>query len=87
MTLHSMRHDMIDLINILPEKELYTAFRFLEFLAGTRVKETDPLLQALRSVPYDDEPLSDEQIRNAESGRQRCMSGKGIPLEEIEIAD
>lgn len=68
------------LVDTLPEAELEAATLLLEHLHGRKV---DPLLLALYSAPWDDEPLTDEEIAAIEEGREDIRHGRTVPMEEI----
>src|SRR6202046_867663 len=43
----------------------------------------DPLARTLASAPYDDEPVSAEEAREAEAAKTSLARGEGIPHEEV----
>jgi hypothetical protein len=43
----------------------------------------DPLAHALANAPYDDEPVSEEETRDAEARKASLTRGEGIPHEEV----
>jgi hypothetical protein len=43
----------------------------------------DPLARTLASAPYDDEPVSAEEAREAEAAKASLARGEGIPHEEV----
>jgi hypothetical protein len=43
----------------------------------------DPLAHTLASAPYDDEPVSEEEARDAEARKASLARGEGIPHEEV----
>ena len=49
------------------------ANRFLECLAG---KACDALMQAFPDVPEDDEPVTEEDLRDIEEGRKAVAEGR-----------
>ena len=44
------------------------------------------LLLKLYSAPWDDEPLTPEEIAAIEESRQEIARGKGIPMDEVKRA-
>lgn len=68
------------LVDELPDSDLRTATRFLEFL---RIVERDPVLQALLEAPEDDEPTTDEEDEGAEEAKQEYVAGKARAWEEV----
>lgn len=69
-----------ELVDQLLDKELPIAVCFLEFLQEI----DDPLLRQLRSAPYDDEPLTEEESAAIREGAEQFARGEGIPLEKVE---
>jgi hypothetical protein len=68
------------LVDELPEGEISTAERFLEYVRNVGC---DSVLQGFMQAPMDDEPLTAEEdgaIREAEAELAR---GEGIPWEEV----
>ena len=43
----------------------------------------DPLARTLASAPYDDEPVSAEEAREAEAAKASQARGEGIPHEKV----
>jgi hypothetical protein len=70
------------LIDRIPEGEVHTAERFLEYLASS----DDPLLRALMNAPADDEPLSDADREALEEGRRALEKGDVESHEELRKA-
>jgi predicted transcriptional regulator len=70
------------LIDRIPEDEVHTAERFLEYLASSE----DPLLRALMNAPEDDEPLSDADREALEEGRRALEAGDVVSHEELRKA-
>lgn len=59
------------LVDVLPDEEVHTALRFVEFL---KVLPEDPVTRALRLAADDDEPVMDDDlaaIREAEKAFER----------------
>jgi len=71
---------LYQLIDELPEAELHTAERFLQYL---RDKARDPLLRAFMEAPEDDEPLTEEDLRAIAEAEEELARGEGIPWEEV----
>jgi hypothetical protein len=65
--------------------ELIDRMAPMQVTAVVRLMEVmvDPFLQALANAPIDDEPVSEEEEREAELARQEFDRGEGIPNEEI----
>jgi hypothetical protein len=67
------------LIDQIPEGEVHTAERFLEYLTTA----DDPVLRALMNAPEADEPLSDEDREALEEGRRALAEGDVVTDEEL----
>ena len=67
------------LIDEIPEGEVHTAERFLEYLTTA----DDPVLRALMNAPEDDEPVTDEDREALEEGRAALAAGDVITDEEL----
>lgn len=82
-TIKEKLHRIIDLM---PDNEIPAVQRFVEFIME---KVNDPMLLTLALAPIDDEPLTEEEIKESEEGWQEYIEGKGIPWEEVreELAD
>jgi predicted transcriptional regulator len=72
-------HELVDRI---PEGEVHTAERFLEYLASS----DDPLLRALMNAPEMNEPLSDADREALEEGRRALEAGDVVSHEELRKA-
>ncbi len=77
MTVKERLHRLVD---ELPESELHTAERFLEYV---RVASLDPIMQALMAAPEDDEPTTPEENLGAQEAWQEYLRGEARPLEEV----
>lgn len=67
------------LIEKLPERDVHTALRFLEYLESTG---SDPVLSALDKAPVDDEPLSAEDVQALEEAEEDRRQGRVVSHEE-----
>ncbi len=76
MTIKDELHRLVD---ELPQKELYGAKRFLEYLRNMG----DPLLQALMEAPEDDEPTTPEEDKGADEAWQEYLRGEARPWEDV----
>jgi hypothetical protein len=67
------------LIEQLPDSQIETAVRFLEFML------LDPVARAVATAPPDDEPVTEEDRRCYRDGQAwfRQRGGKGIPMEDV----
>jgi predicted transcriptional regulator len=73
-----LREDLHRLVDDLAEKDLVPAKRYLAYLWNTR----DPLRQCLMEAPYDDEPLSEEDIAALDEAWEDVRAGRLVPHEE-----
>ena len=76
----TIKEDLHRVVDELPERELHTALRFLEYLRDVC---RDPLLRALMEAPEDDEPLSLEEAQGADEAWQEYLRGEARPWEEV----
>ena len=67
------------LIDQLPESELVAAHRYLCYLRD----EGDPVLQTFFNAPLDDEPLTEEDIKAIEEGKEDIKAGRVHTLEQV----
>ncbi len=67
------KKELYRLIDVLPEGEIETARRFLEFLITQ-----DTAVYALISAPFDDEPSSKEEDSEAKNAWDEHLKGKSV---------
>ncbi len=75
MTGRAALHQLIEWI---PESELQTAERFLEYL-----RDRDPLLRALWHAPIDDEPETEEERDAVREAEEAIARGEVYSWEEV----
>ena len=68
-----------ELIERLPDSQLATAVRFLEFML------LDPVARAVATAPPDDEPVTEQDRLRLHNGQAwfRQHGGKGVPMEDV----
>ncbi len=71
------REALHELIDRIPEKEILTAQRFLEYLASSAA------FRATLSAPADDEPVTSEDAAAIERARADLRAGKVVSHEEV----
>jgi predicted transcriptional regulator len=77
----SIREQLHELVDELPENQLAAAARYLEHL---RAAEPRPSLEeVLANAPYDDEPLTDEELAAIDEGFADIAAGRVISDEEL----
>jgi hypothetical protein len=76
------KHHAHELIERLPDSQIATAIRFLEFML------LDPVARAVATAPTDDEPVTEQDRQRLHAGQAwfAQRGGKGIPIEEV-LAD
>ena len=79
MTTAESRTKLHELIESLPSEDVPTALRVLEALSSS----SDPVPLALRDVPIDDEPETEEERAAVAEARREIEEGKGIPHDEV----
>ncbi len=72
------RRRLHDLVDELPPGEVRSASRYLQFLRDM----TDPVLQAIRAAPEDEEPVTEEDMQAIEEGDRDARAGRLIPQGE-----
>ncbi len=75
----SLREAVRRLVDELPEAELQSARRFLEYLRNLG----DPVYRAFLEAPLDDEPLTPEEEAAIREGQAEYRAGKARPWEEV----
>ena len=73
------REELRHLVDDLPDSELDTARRFLQYLRDT----ADPVLRAFLDAPEEDEPETDEERAAVAEAREDFEAGRVVPLEEV----
>jgi hypothetical protein len=68
-----------DLIDQLPDRELYAVRRFIEFLR----ESSDPMLDMLLEAPEEDAQLSEETLTALDDAERGIRSGALVPHEEL----
>ena len=73
------KQDAHELIERLPDSQIPTAVRFLEFML------LDPVARAVATAPPDGEAVTEEDRRRFVEGQAwfRQRRGKGIPMEDV----
>jgi predicted transcriptional regulator len=67
------------LVEELPEPEVHAALRFLEYL---RRETSDPVARALQEAPYDDEPLTAEDLAELDAAERDHQEGRLVSHDE-----
>jgi hypothetical protein len=67
------------LVDRVPEDEIHTAERFLEYLASS----DDPVMRALMNAPEDDEPVTPEEEEAVREALEDVAAGRMHSLEEV----
>ena len=72
---------ILQMLEMLSEREVYVAQKFLEFLI---TQANDPMLIALATAPEDkDEVLTEEDIRDLDEAEQDIIEGRTESLESV----
>lgn len=75
------KEELYRLIEALPEKEIATAKRFLEFLVIQPDEESWD--EFLKNPPIDDEPLSEDDLRDIEEGKKAIAESRVKSWEQV----
>ena len=62
-------------MNILAVRNRISSIRFR--------RRKDPFVEMLESAPLDDEPVTEDDLRSLEEGRQDYLAGRTISSEEV----
>jgi predicted transcriptional regulator len=73
-----LREELHGLVDEIADQDLTVAKRFLAYLRNTR----DPFMQKLVETPYDDEPLTEEDIADLDEAWEDVAAGRLVPHEE-----
>jgi hypothetical protein len=79
MTTAEARTKLHDLVESLPSEDVPTALRVLEALTSS----SDSVPLALRDIPFDDEPETEEEREAVAEAYRDIEEGKGIPHDEV----
>lgn len=79
MTTTEAREMLHDLIESLPSEDVPTARRVLEAL----ISSSDQVPLALRDIPFDDEPETEEERAAVAEARRDIEGGRVIPHDEV----
>lgn len=74
-----LREELHGLVDDLSDQDLTAAKRFLAYLRNTR----DPLMRKMVEAPYDDEPLTEEDIAALDEAWEDVAAGRVITDEEV----
>jgi CHAD domain-containing protein len=69
-----------ELMGALPESRFEAAKRALECLVN---EACDPVLEAFLEAPEDDEPVTEEDLKDMEEGRRAIAEGRVKSWEEV----
>ena len=75
----AVKRQIKDLIDGMPPDELLVIKRFIQYVRDME----DPFLRNLAESPWDDEPLSDEDIAAIAEAEADIKAGRLIPAEEV----
>ena len=74
-----LKEELHGLIDELADRDLYTAKHFLAYLRNIR----DPMMQKLVETPYEDEPLTKEDIAALDEAYEDLKAGRVFTMEEV----
>lgn len=80
----TMKKELYQLIDKLPERDFFTAKKFLRFLLSDYSKNAgEEFISILENAPLDDEPLTEEEILAIEEGEKALSEGKVHDWEDV----
>ena len=74
------KQELKDLIDGLPDYELHAVKRFIQYVRDV----DDPVLRSLMEAPWDDEPVTEEDIAAIAESDEDFRTGNVFTQEEIE---
>jgi hypothetical protein len=74
-----LREELHGLVDDLSDEDLPTAKRFLAYLRNVR----DPLIRKMVEAPYEDEPLTEEDIAALDEAYEAIARGEVYSDEEV----
>lgn len=80
MSINMDRQNIMQLISMLPEKELFAVEMFVKFISS---QIEDPVVRMLLTAPVDKEPLAEEEKAESEANWQAYLRGEGRSFEEF----
>lgn len=76
------RAELHSLIDRLPEEAVESVGDLIENALGSPIRP-NPLMAIHAAAPFDDEPLTPEDVREIAKGRASMKRGEGVPWEEV----
>lgn len=80
MAMSLPKERLYQLIDQIPESESSVVERFLEFVIS---RAKDHVLQAFLKAPYDDEPLTEQELEAIHEGEVQFIEGKYDNLADV----
>ena len=75
----AVKRQIKDLIDGMPPDELLVIKRFVQYVRDME----DPFLRNLAEAPWDDEPLTEEDLAAIKEAKEDIAAGRLIPAEEL----
>lgn len=72
-----------NLVEALPDQEIHATLRFVEYL---RREASDPVARALQEAPYDDEPLTAEDLAELDAAERDRQEDRVVSHDEVRRA-
>lgn len=73
------RERLYRLVDLIPEREVHAAERYLEYLA----EHGDPFIRRLMNAPLDDEPVTEEEEAGVREAWEDYKAGRVQTLDEV----
>ena len=73
------RQEIKDLIDGLPDLELHAVKRFIQYIRDMN----DPVFRILAEAPWDDEPVTDEDLEAIEESNRDIAAGRVISHQDL----
>ena len=73
------RQELKDLIDGLPDLELHAIKRFIQYIRDM----DDPVLRIMAEAPWDDEPVTEEDLEAIEESNRDIAAGRVISHQDL----
>ena len=73
------RQEIKDLIDGLPDLELHAVKRFIQYIRDM----DDPVLRIMAEAPWDDEPVTEEDLEAIEESNRDIAAGRVISHQDL----
>jgi hypothetical protein len=79
----NIKDELHRIIDSLTPEETIAARHYLKYLLSVASRKRQDIRQVLANAPYDDEPLTEEDIRDIEEARKDIENGETVSMDEV----